>query len=290
MSHLRARRRRALLGLLAVFAVAALVAGLVTGGGGGAGEGPGESAAPSVLSPAAVARAQAFAAGRQGRVSFAVSDGIGRVTGRNPDAPFVAASVVKPMLLVAELRRLEQLGAALDEDRAQQLSSMIQVSDNDAANAVYADVGDAGLARLARDAGLGDFGIGPTAIASCRCSAVRWARAQASARDLATFMSRLDDLLPEPYRMFGRALLAGVVPAQRWGVPEVAGDRWRALAKAGVRVTGLGLLVHQIGLLEARRGGRRVAIAVLTDGNPTAAYGMETVRGIAAALLAEPGR
>jgi hypothetical protein len=44
-----------------------------------------------------------------------------------------------------------------------------------------------------------------------------------------------------------------------------------------------GQLVHQVARLE--RGKLSIAIAVLTDGNPSQAYGRETVRGIAARLV-----
>jgi hypothetical protein len=44
-----------------------------------------------------------------------------------------------------------------------------------------------------------------------------------------------------------------------------------------------GSLVHQVARLE--QGERTMALAVLTDGNPTDEYGRETIQGIAARLL-----
>jgi hypothetical protein len=54
----------------------------------------------------------------------------------------------------------------------------------------------------------------------------------------------------------------------------------RVFFKGGWRRSSLGHLVHQVALLE--RGRRAMAIAVLTEANPSHGYGRETVRGIAA--------
>jgi hypothetical protein len=59
--------------------------------------------------------------------------------------------------------------------------------------------------------------------------------------------------------------------------------RARAFFKGGWRRSPRGQLVHQAARLE--RGTLSIAIAVLTDGNPSQAYGRETVRGIAARLV-----
>jgi hypothetical protein len=53
--------------------------------------------------------------------------------------------------------------------------------------------------------------------------------------------------------------------------------------KGGWRATGLGELVHQAAWL--RDGDRRLAIAVLTDAQPTRPYAIHTVHGVAARLL-----
>jgi hypothetical protein len=80
-------------------------------------------------------------------------------------------------------------------------------------------------------------------------------------------------------------VLRTVVPEQSWGIPAAARPRgWRTLHKGGWRPGPAGALIHQAARLE--RGGRPVAIAVLTDGNPGAQYGAETVRGVARRLLA----
>ena len=84
-------------------------------------------------------------------------DGEAGVRGYDPDNAFSSASVSKALLLAAELRRLRDDGAPLDDATRSLLESMITYSDNDAASAVYARVGDAGMTEVAaarRDAEL----------------------------------------------------------------------------------------------------------------------------------------
>jgi Beta-lactamase enzyme family len=179
--------------------------------------------------------------------------------------------VIKAMLLVAYLDRLAHERPITASDRAL-LGPMIHVSDNEAATAIYARLGDAALYRLARRAGMRSF-------------AVRgyWGSAQISAGDQARFFAQLDRLTPPRYRRYARSLLASIVSWQAWGLPEIARPVWRVFFKGGWRRSLHGHLVHQVALLE--RGRRAMAIAVLTEANPSHGYGRETVRGIAARLL-----
>jgi hypothetical protein len=227
---------------------------------------------PPVPNPAQVARARSFASARAGVVSFAVVGTDRRLHCHRCWHPYEAASVVKAMLLVAYLDRLARERPITASDRAL-LGSMIRYSDNKAATAVYARLGDAALDGLAQRAGMKSFAVHGY-----------WGSAQVTARDLAHFFAGLDRLTPPRYRRYARSLLSSIVSWQAWGLPEVARPTWRVFFKGGWRRRGsLGHLVHQAALLE--RGRRAMAIAVLTDGNPGHGYGRDTVRGIAARLL-----
>jgi hypothetical protein len=115
-----------------------------------------------------------------------------------------------------------------------------------------------------------------------------WADAQVTAADQALFFVALDRLLSTGRRRdYARYLLSRVAPLQSWGIPQAARPRWQVFFKGGWRPQDGAELVHQAALLE--RGPRRVAIAILTDGNPSVVYGRETVRGIAERLLEPPG-
>jgi Beta-lactamase enzyme family len=220
-----------------------------------------------------LARAWRFARARGGEVSIAVVDSAGRLRGRRAGKRYISASVVKAMLLVAELRRLRASGESLDADSAGLLDAMITLSDNDAADAIYERVGDAGLLEVARRARMRRFGAHGY-----------WANSEITAADMARLFARMPRLLPRRFRRAGLRMLAGVVEEQRWGIPEVAEPRWTVFFKGGWRSTGTGELVHQVALLR-RRGGHRIAIAVLTDGQPSHDYGVGTVQGAARRLL-----
>jgi beta-lactamase class A len=185
---------------------------------------------------------------------------------------FVSASVSKAFMLVAYLRHLDAAGEDLDSGAAATLRSMITVSDNNAADAIYSSLGDGPIEIAARAAG-----------ADTVDARGYWSEAYLSAEDGARFMRRVRALVPRRFRPFAMGLLAGVTAEQRWGIPEAAGNRWRVWFKGGWRTTDLGALTHQAALL--RRGHRRIAIAVLTDGMPSMAAGTETIEGVARRLI-----
>jgi hypothetical protein len=230
---------------------------------------------PQAAMPGAYAmrRAWKYARRRGGLVSFAVVDTEGRMRTREGGRLYFSASVVKAMLLVAELRRLAENGLPLDPGTEDVLEAMIAWSDNDAADSIYARVGDPGLVAVAEAARMRRFTV-----------AGYWGNAQVSAADLAHFFSRVRGLLPRPHRRTGLRLLASVVPSQRWGLPKAAArDRWKVYFKGGWRATGSGELVHQAGWLKG--GNRELTVAVLTDAQPSRLYAIHTVRGIADRLV-----
>jgi hypothetical protein len=219
-----------------------------------------------------VRAAERFAAGREGAVSFAVVAGPnGAVRGVRRHQRFPPASVIKSMLLAAELWRLEAADQPLDPETRSLLESMITVSDNDAASSIYARVGDEGLTGVAERVGMRDFEPGGS-----------WGFARISAADMALLFADLDRALPSRYVRFAKGLLGSITPEQSWGLPAVA-DGWSARFKGGWLPTDAGQLVSQAA--ELRRHGRTVAVAILTDGQPSMEYGIETLETIGARLL-----
>jgi hypothetical protein len=225
------------------------------------------AATPVLASSAGIAAAARYARARAGTVAFAVLDGRGRLRGLRRTARFPSASVVKAMLMVGVLRRAG--GGHLSAGERHLLRRMITVSDNDAASAIYAQVGGGGLRWVAHAAGAKRF-----------ADVGNWADAQLTAADQARFFLRFDRLVPAAHRRYARKLLSSIVDWQRWGIPPVASAHgMKVFFKGGWR-TGI---VHQVAMLE--RGGRRVALAVLTSGEPSMAYGEETIEGIARRVL-----
>lgn len=246
----------------------------------GAGEARSAAFGPAILAhdswvvPAASAidEAWGYARERGGLVSLAVIDSDGRMHSFEGERAYVSASVVKALLLAAELERLEVARLPLDGATRALLTQMITISDNDAADAIYYRVGDAGLYEVARRTGMKSFSV-----------AGYWANAQITAEDMARLMWRLDDVLGGPHREFGLGLLGSVTGSQRWGIPEGAGPEWDVRFKGGWRATEMGQLVHQAA--ELRNEERRLALAVLTDAQPSQAYAVETLRGVANRLV-----
>ncbi len=228
----------------------------------------------------AIRRAQEFAAGR-GDVSFAVIDNSIGLNGYDLDRTFSSASASKALLLAAELRRLRREDLPLDEETRDMLGPMITYSDNRAADAVYAQVGDEGLEEVAREAGMRDFEVTPGF----------WGGDKVTAADLARFFFRLEANLPGPRRAYAKGLLARISPVERWGIPQVTGHGWSVWFKGGWRPAGQkhtsGPVTHQAALL-VHRGGERVALAVLSDETPGSATGFAAIEGITERLLADP--
>ncbi len=205
-----------------------------------------------------------------GLVSFAVIGADGRLRGHAEHRTYPSASIVKAMLLAAELHRIADSGAELDTPTESLLTSMITYSDNDAATSIYARVGEAGLEEVAKQARMRDFDV-----------SVSWGFARLSAGDMATFFASLDQVFPARYEKFAKDLLGSVIPAQSWGLPQAA-PKWQVRFKGGWRETESGQLVHQAA--ELKRDGRRLAIAVLTDGQPSMQAGVDEVERIGALL------
>jgi hypothetical protein len=224
--------------------------------------------------PPAVARAASYLGSRAGRTAFAVVDSEGRMSGVNEHWTFVSASVVKAMLLVAYLRRLDAMGQHIVDSYSNSfLYPMINVSDNSAATTTWSIVGDSGLYSVAGAAGMSDFSIVGI-----------WANAQISAADQAKFFFEMDSLIPREFVGYARFLLSTIAGYESWGIPAIArGQGYAVFFKGGWRGTGLGQLVHQVARLEGH--GRTFSIAVMTDGDPSMGYGIDTIQGVTASLL-----
>jgi hypothetical protein len=222
-------------------------------------------------SPGAISAAARFLATRAGRTSFAVVDSQGRLSGVRLHEHFQTASVVKVMMLVAFLQMRDDEHRGLSSADFSLLYPMIHVSDNSAASAVLAIIGNGALARVARESGMTDY-----------ARAVGWwAFTQTSAADQARFFFALERLIPPRFYGYARGLLSGIEPSQSWGIPPVARPRWQVFFKTG-QLPSEGLF-NEVGRLE--RPGVTFTIAVLTTGDPSMEYGEQTIQGVAGALL-----
>jgi hypothetical protein len=224
--------------------------------------------------PAAIGRAAGYLSGRGGRTAFAVVDSEGRLSGMHIHWTFNTASVVKAMLLVAYLRRLDARGQhTVDSYSNSFLYPMIHVSDNSAATQCWSIVGNSGLYSVAAAAGMTDFSVTRS-----------WGSAQLSPADQAHYFFVMDSLIPREFVGYARYLLSTIDPSQSWAIPAVARPLgYNVFFKDGSEPTGLGELVHQVARLEGHH--HTFALAVMTDGDPSMGYGIDTIAGVTAALL-----
>jgi hypothetical protein len=210
--------------------------------------------------------------GRAGEKAFAVYDNKHKLSGINIHMRFHSASVVKSMLLVAYLKHIRAEHGRLDSANEGLMYPMIHSSDNGAASAIFAIVGEGGLARVAREAHMEDYGSGEGI----------WGFTEISASDMARFFYIQDRLIPRRFDGYARWLFSNIEPGESWGIPEAARPEFKVFFKGGwlPEIEGL---VNQVARLE--RGKKTFAMAVLTRHDPSMGYGEETLAGVAARLI-----
>jgi Beta-lactamase enzyme family len=252
---------------------------------------PGRAAAAAVAAPelcassshaALAARiSRGIEAARRGRESFVAVEvddpGAGVLCRLDSGSHFDSASVVKVTILGTLLRDAQAAHRSLTRTERARAWAMITRSDNGAASALWDEDGRSRLQRFLNAAGMTHTVLGPGAA---------WGLTRITAAD----ETRLLWLLLQPNRVLGTssrdyalALMADVIPAQRWGVPAGAPrslvvhvkNGWLPLAPHGWRINSLGGFTGH---------DEKYSIVVLTQDNPTMAYGVATVERIAEAV------
>jgi beta-lactamase class A len=258
-------------------------------------ENGGRTSAPAALAPATVRPAQAsprphpdpfaaavtsYLAGRAGVVSAAVADlRTGQVWAIGPARPQDEASVVKVDILETLLAR--SAGGSLSGTDQALARSMIEDSDNSSATDLWQTVGGAsGIASFNAAAGLAH-----TAPSSCvQCAGFPWpgwGLTTTTPTDQIALLRELTGpgpLLTGAERRYVVSLMENVTPSQRWGVssgvpPQVTvalKNGWLPLDQAGTDWQ-----VNSVGWVAGL--GRDYLMAVLTTGNPSEQYGIDTI-------------
>jgi beta-lactamase class A len=217
-------------------------------------------------------------AARQGRVSeiaLRVDDpGRGLQCWLHGARRFDSASVVKVAILGALLRKALDQHRYLTGAEAAEASAMITRSDNDAASELWYELGRGYIHHFLKLAGMRQTVLGLDGY---------WGLTQITAHDevlLLRLLLHRNPVLDLASRRYALNLMAQVIASQRWGVPAGAPARLTVHVKNGwLPSVSHGWYVRSIGCFTGRH-----SIVILTDGNPTFAYGVATIQGVARAV------
>jgi Beta-lactamase enzyme family len=220
---------------------------------------------------------QAALRGRAGRHAVTVYDAVTGVSCQaNSTLHFDSASIVKAIILAALLRWHQETGTRLSAWEQDEATLMITQSDNDAATALWNEVGMSRLQHFLNLAKMTETGLGQDGY---------WGLTQATAHDemlLLELLTRPNSVLSPASRAYQLRLMAGVIPAQRWGTPAGAPGDVTVHVKNGWLPDGTGWHVNSLGAFTGK--GKNYLIAVLTDGNASEQYGIDTIESVARAV------
>jgi beta-lactamase class A len=267
---------------------------------------PSATSASAAASAAAAGRrdpfgaaAASYLAGRDGTVLAAVYDlGTGRTWRIGHGQPQAEASVVKLDVLETLLAERGQ-GSGLPglpglsaTDRAL-TARMIEDSDNDAATSLWYEVGGAARIRSFN----ARAGLTQTVPSSCVvCPGFAWpgwGLTTTTPDDQIALLRQLvtpDSVLTPAAREYALSLMENVIPSQRWGISAGVPAKVTVALKNGwlpLRGPDDDWQVNSVGWVSG--DGRDYLMAVLSTGNPSAQYGIDTISRLAARVWQQMG-
>jgi beta-lactamase class A len=185
---------------------------------------------------------------------------------------FYAASVIKVTIISALLRKIGGRPRMTKKQRSLAWA-MITQSSNNAATALWDEVGLRHLQRFLRLAGM----------THTRLDWGAWGLSEITAQDELTLLKVLTSpgtVLSTASRRYVLYLMAHVEAGQRWGVPAGAPARVTVHVKNGwLPFPGADWRINSIGAFNGR--GTAYQIVVLTAGNRSMSYGIATIQAAA---------
>jgi hypothetical protein len=220
--------------------------------------------------------------GRAGTVAVDVNDPHeGIICHLNANQHFYSASVVKATILGALLHKAEAQGRHLTAHEKSLAKSMITVSDNNAATALWNDVGRTWLQKFLGLASMDDTVLGPGG---------SWGLTRITAHNESVLLWKLltpGSLLTTADQAYELSLMSQVVSSQRFGVPDGAPAGFTVHVKNGwapLPSSSAPWYVNSIGCFTKGDGSTDYSIVVLTHqtaAHPTFSYGVTTIQGVA---------
>jgi beta-lactamase class A len=230
---------------------------------------------------------QAYLAGRRGTVEAAVYDlSTGQQWTLGQQAPQAAASVVKLEILEAVLSQRTAQRVVLSLTEQELTPPMIEESDNEAATTLWGDVGGAkGMRAFDHKAGL--VHTSPSNCLQCPGSSQPgWGLTTTTPQDQITLLRQLvqpSGVLDRNDQKYALHLLENVTPSQRWGVSGGVPAGVTVALKNGWLPLGAGNSNWQVNSVGWVSGdGQNYLMAVLSTGNPSEQYGIDTLNHLGA--------
>jgi beta-lactamase class A len=230
--------------------------------------------------PLATRQMTSYLATRTGNITVAVYD---RITGRmyeyRPGVAQTTASIIKVDILATLLHQAIVAHAPLDDGTADLAETMIENSDDDAAQTLWDQAGGSeAVGAFDRLVGMTDTTLNPNGY---------WGLSTTTAADQIALLKDLaapNALLDSPSRQYELGLMEDVEADQVWGVTGGVPSAVRVAIKDGWDPLDNGTTwqINSIGWVDGQ--GRDYLVAVLTNGNPTEDYGIATVEGISSVL------
>lgn len=186
---------------------------------------------------------------------------------------FHSASIVKVIILGTLLHDLAVKHQFLTQQEVTLTTEMITQSDNDAASTLWAQLGHSKLRHFLRLAKMTHTVLGPTGY---------WGLTQVTSADellLLRLLTFRNPVLDQRSRAYALKLMAHVIASQRWGVPAGAPASVTVHVKNGWLPDPQLWVINSIGAFTNAH--RVYRIVVLTRGNPSMTYGVDTVQRVA---------
>ncbi|MGX2997093.1 serine hydrolase [Streptomyces sp. JNUCC 64] len=191
---------------------------------------------------------------------------------------FDSASVVKVTVLAALLWEYKKTNRYLTTREANLAHAMIAKSDNAATSTFWKQLGPTRIKGFLRAAGMTKTVPGPGQY---------WGLTRVNVKDeqrLLALITAKNTVLSDGSRAHIMKLLKQVVPSQRWGTPAGAPSGTGIHVKNGwlPRQDSHHWRVHSLGAFQG--GGRDYQLTVLTHGNRTMQYGVDSIQRVAKAV------
>jgi beta-lactamase class A len=231
--------------------------------------------------------ATSYLSTRTGTVLAAVYDvKTGQTWNLGQGRPQAEASVVKLDVLETLLAERGRSGTELSAGDRSLAQQMIEDSDNAAATSLWYEVGGGTQIRSFNT----EAGLTQTSPSSCVvCPGFSWpgwgltTTTPADQLALLRELIRPGSLIPDAERDYALSLMENVAPAQRWGVSGGVPAQVTVALKNGwlpLEGTDSDWQINSVGWISG--SGRSYLMAVLTTGNPSEQYGIDTIDQLAA--------